>query len=57
MVPSDGVHMFRTTASPCLSSDKPLDLSVFEQRGEWPTLDKAQENTDTESDLMEIADD
>lgn len=46
MVPSDRVHMFRTTASPCLQSDKPLDLSVFEARGEW--LDKPSEKRDTE---------
>ena len=57
MVRQDEPHQFSVTLTPCAFSDKPLDLSVFEPRGEWPTLDKAQENTDTESDLMEIADD
>ena len=57
MVKRGEPHRFSVTLTPCVFSDKPLDLSVFEPRGEWPTLDKAQENTDTEADVMEIADD
>jgi hypothetical protein len=47
MMPADGEHYFLTSASLCSDNSEPLDLSVFQSKGEWPTLDNAQENHDT----------
>ena len=47
MVRRDKPHSFSVTFTTCVTSDKPLDLSVFEAKGEWSTLDKAQPKHDT----------
>jgi len=47
MVRRDKPHRFSVTFTTCATSDKPLDLSVFQPKGEWPTLDNAQEKHDT----------
>lgn len=47
MMPAIGEHRFLASASFCVEQTEPLDLSVFEAKGEWPTLDKASEKHDT----------
>lgn len=47
MMPAVGEHRFLASASLCVEQTQPLDLSFLEAKGEWPTLDKAQEKHDT----------
>jgi hypothetical protein len=47
MMPAVGEHRFLASASFCVEQTEPLDLSVFEAKGEWSTLDKAQPKHDT----------
>jgi hypothetical protein len=47
MMPAVGEHRFLASASFCVEQTEPLDLSVFQPKGEWPTLDKAQPKQET----------
>ena len=47
MVPAVGEHLYLTSAALCAEQTESLDLSVFQAKGEWSTLDKAQPKHDT----------